>query len=316
MTTADHRPGAPLGPALFLLCSAFMASNILIGRAAADTVPPVGMAFWRWLGAFLIVLPVAWPGLVRHRRALLAQWPHMILLGALGMGVCGAIVYVGLAQTTATNAGLIYATSPVLILLIAAVALGEPVRPRQGAGIALALAGVMVILARGDRDVILGFAFNPGDLWVTVGAVSWAVYTILLRSRRTPFPVVTVFAANAAAGVLVLAPFYAWETLSGHPVPLTPGTAASLGGLALVASVLAFLTYQRTIARIGPARAGTALYVTPLWAALLAWAWLDETPHLYHLAGAALVLPGVVLATWPAAARQHGQAGPMPRRGP
>lgn len=294
---------------LFLLGSAFMGSNAVIGRAAAQVVPPVGLAFWRWLVAFLIVLPFAWRGLVRHRRVLLAGWKRFLALGALGMGICGAIVYMGLQHTSATNAGLIYAVSPVLILAIAAIALKEPVAPRQIAGIALALAGVLAILARGDVNALLGLAFNRGDLLVLAGAAAWAVYTVLLRrGGGAPLPVVTQFAANALSGVLVLAPFYAWETLSGHPVVPTWETAVRILGVALVASVLAFLAYQKTIALLGPARAGTALYVSPVWVALFAWALLGESLQPFHLAGAALIAPGVVLATLPASPRPLNRA--------
>ena len=294
---------------LFLLGSAFMASNAVIGRAAAQVVPPVGLAFWRWLAAFLIVLPFAWRGLAQHRRVLLAGWKRFLALGALGMGVCGAIVYIGLQHTTATNTGLIYATSPVFILAISAVALKEPVTPRQVAGIALALAGVLAILTRGELAALLGFAFNRGDLLILAGAVAWAVYTVLLRRSGGPsLPVVTQFAANALSGVLVLAPFYAWETLGGHPVVPTWEAAVRIGGVALFASVLAFLAYQKTITLLGPARAGTALYVSPVWVALLAWALLGEELELFHLAGVALIFPGVLLATLPASPRPVSRA--------
>lgn len=307
--TEGTRQGPLYAYTLYLLGSAFMASNAVIGRAAAQVVPPVGLAFWRWLIAFLIVLPFAWSGLVRHRRVLLAGWRRFLALGALGMGVCGAIVYIGLQDTSATNAGLIYATSPVLILAITALALKEPVTPRQVAGIALALAGVLVILTRGRLEALLGFAFNRGDLLVLAGAVAWAVYTVLLRrSGGAPLPVVTQFAANALSGVLVLAPFYAWETLGGRPVVPTWETAVRIGGVALVASVLAFLAYQKTIALLGPSRAGTALYVSPVWVALLAWVLLGEGLELFHLAGVALIFPGVLLATLPAAPKRLTRA--------
>lgn len=287
---------------LFVFGSAFMASNAVLGRAAAQVVPPVGLAFWRWLAAFLIVLPFALGGLVRHRRVLLARWKRFLALGALGMGVCGAVVYMGLQETGATNAGLIYATSPVFILAISALALGERVTPRQIAGIALALAGVLVILTRGELAVLLGLGFQRGDLLVLAGAVSWAVYTVLLRrTGGTPLPVVTQFAANALSGVVVLAPFYAWETWSGHPVVPTAEAALLILGVALASSVLAFLAYQKTIVLLGPARAGAALYVSPVWVALLAWALLGEALQLFHLMGVLLIFPGVLLATLPPA---------------
>lgn len=284
---------------LYLIASALLASNPVLGRAVAHVVPPIGLAFWRWLLAFLMILPLAIPGLLIHRHRLLAEWRRFLLLGFLGQGISGAIVYYGLERTSATNASLIYATSPVMVLVIAAIWLGDRIRPRQVAGILLAMVGVLVILTRGDVEVLRHLSFNLGDLLVLIGAVSWSVFTILLRQTRNPLPVVTSFAANALAGVLVLAPFYLWESLAIRPVPFTMATTLSLLGVALFASVLAFLAYQKAIARMGVAQASTALYVSPLWAALASWLLLGEGLEMFHLLGVLLVLPGVTLATLP-----------------
>ncbi|AWK85472.1 DMT family transporter [Azospirillum thermophilum] len=293
------RSGSLTAYALYAAGTALMAANPLIGRAVAHTVPPVGMAFWRWLLAFLIVLPFALAGLKTHRHAILGQWRRFLLLGVLGQGISGAVVYMGLERTSATNASLIYAMSPVMILIIAALWLREQVGARQLAGIGLAIVGVAAILTRGELEALLALRFNVGDLLILAGATSWAVYTILLRGSRTPLPVVTAFAANALAGVLVLAPFYVWETLAVRPVPATATTLLSILGVALFASVLAFVAYQKTIAMMGPARAGTALYVSPLWTALAATVLLGEQLQAFHLLGALLILPGVAMATWP-----------------
>ena len=287
--------------ALFLATSALLASNALLGRAAAETVPPVALAFWRWCVAFLIVLPFALPGLIAHRRRIAEIWPRLLLLGGLAMGVCGANVYIGLELTTATNTGLIYATSPVMIVLISAVMGLERVGRRQAAGIVLAFVGVGVILAQADLARLAALEINEGDLWILTGAVAWAAFTLLLRHWRLGLPTLTLFAANAAAGVIVLAPAYAWESLvAGRPAAFNADTVAAVAAVALFASVLSFLAYQQTVKTVGPVRAGAALYVMPLWTAALGALWLGEALREYHLLGAALVLPGVVLANWPA----------------
>ncbi|MCW2243495.1 DMT family transporter [Azospirillum canadense] len=283
----------------YFLSSAFFASNIVFGRAAAHVVPPAGLAFWRWVIAFLIILPFAARGLLTHRHALFASWKRLLVMGVLGQVICGAGLYVALEYTSATNAGLIYATSPVMILLITALWLGEAVTLRQSTGILLAMAGVLVILTRGDPEVLLHLSFNIGDLMMVGVAAAWAVYTVLARQSKSSLPVVTSFAANAFAGIVALAPFCLWETVALHPAPMTLDTVARIAGLALFASVLAFITYQKTILLMGPARGGTSLYVMPLWTALAAWALLGEELHLFHLAGVALVLPGLLLATLP-----------------
>lgn len=289
--------------ALYLAASALLASNPVLGRALAGVVPPIGLTFWRWGLAFLIVLPFALPGLLAHRHHLLRDWKRYLMLGVLGQGISGAVVYYGLALTGATNASLIYATSPVFTLVISAVWLGERIRPRQIAGILLAMAGVLAILTRGELDALMRLSFQAGDLLILAGAVSWAFFTILLRQTNPPLPAMTSFAANALGGLVVMAPFYAWETLAVRPVPLTVATLLSIGAVALFSSVLAIVVYQKAIARMGAAQASTALYVSPFWAALGSWLLLGEGLERFHLLGVALVLPGVALATLPARAR-------------
>ena len=307
-STADMAHNAsPLAYGLLLLAPLMMASNVVIGRAAAEVMPPVGLAFWRWSLALAILLPLAGGGLWRHRRALARQWAAILLLGALGMGVCGAFVYVGLKTTTATNAALIYAASPALILLIGAVFSREAVRGRQIAGIALAGLGVVAILARGDPAALLALRFAVGDLWVLGATIAWAVYSVLLKRRAPALPTLVLFAAVTAAGVLCLLPAYLAETLSGRPVLWSREALLSVVGVAVFASVLAYSFYQKGVALIGPSRAGPFMYLMPAYAAVLAMVFLGERLALFHLAGFALILGGVTLAS--AARRAPGVGG-------
>lgn len=278
----------------------FMASNVIIGRAAADAVPPIGLAFWRWLVACLILLPFAWAGLRRHRAAIKAAAPMLLFLGALGMGVCGAFVYIGLETTTATNAGLIYAASPILICLFGALFAGERLVARQAVGIAIAVIGVVTILTRGAPWRLLDHDFNAGDLWIVAATISWAVYSVAIRRQQLSIPTIPLFAAIAGAGVIVLAPFYAFETAFGAPLTLTTDAVLSVIGVALFSSVLAFGTYQKGIAVVGASRAGVFMYLMPVYAALMAVLLLGEAFRDFHLVGLVLILPGVVAATLPA----------------
>ncbi|MEM7441756.1 MAG: DMT family transporter [Pseudomonadota bacterium] len=282
---------------LLILSPLFMASNVVFGRDAVETVPPIGLAFWRWVLAFAILLPFAWPGLRRHGTSLLRAWPLLLVLGALGMGVCGAFVYIGLQHTTATHAGLIYAASPIFILIIGAVFIGERLSLIQCLGVVLAVFGVVVILTHGAPQQLLSFRVNVGDVWVLVATVAWAVYSVLLKRKSLSVPTIPLFAAIALAGVICLAPFYVWETLAGRPVVPTTDALTSVLAVAFIASVLAFGAYQQGIAVIGPSRAGMFMYLMPVYAALLAIVFLGERFELFHLVGLGFILPGLVLAT-------------------
>ena len=126
-----------VGPFLF-------ATNMLAAKATADFIPPVALAFFRWLGALVLLAPVVWPRFWQQRRHLKREWPDLLVFGALGMGVCGAFVYIGADITSATNIGLIYSSSPVLILVIAGLFFGQQVGRLAGFGVGMVVAGVLM----------------------------------------------------------------------------------------------------------------------------------------------------------------------------
>lgn len=282
---------------LLLVAPVFFASNMLVARWTAGAIPPVGMAFWRWTLTFFLLLPLVGGALWRARAAALRESPHLLVLGALGMGVCGAPVYIGAETTTATNIGLLYAGSPVLIVLLGRAISGVRIGRRQAAGIALCLLGVLIVVLRGKPGALLGLALSRGDVWVLFAVSGWALYSVLLKHWRSALPLTARFAAIALGGVIVMLPFYAAEIADGHPTPFDLRTVATLVVLALVPGLAAYLSYSRLVAELGPQRTSVLIYLIPLYTAVLAWAFLGEPIAPYHLAGAALIAPGLFLAT-------------------
>ena len=283
--------------ALLALAPLFMATNILVGRAVAHEVPPIGLAFWRWAVAFLLLAPFVLPRLIAKRRVLIAAWPLLAALGATGMAICAAFIYIALSTTTATNAGLLQAASPIVILLLAAALLGERLSWRQGAGVALAIAGVVAIVTRGQPEALLALDVTPGDLWVGGLTVAWGVYSVLLRRKPAALDMTELFAACCLTGMLALLPFYVWEIAVVGPTPATPTSLAAIGFIGLVPSILSYLSYAGGVAILGAARAGAFLYLLPIYAACLAWAFLGERLEGFHALAAVLILGGVWLAS-------------------
>lgn len=285
--------------ALLLVMPLLFSSNIVIGRAAMAHTPPVTMAFCRWVLALLMLLPFCYGDIRSHWRQIIQNSSLFLLMGALAMGICGAIVYVGLARTEATNAALIYATSPVFIILIDSLFMGIPIRMRQGLGILLAFAGVALIVLRGEPQNILAMKLNDGDLLIGIASISWAVYSILIRRKSlSGIPTLAVFASTMAAGIIILAPFFAWEVVQTQGLPNQPSAWISIFGVALLPSVLAFSIYKFAIKTVGASKTSIFLYLMPVYAALLAVLFLGESMHLYHIGGLALVLPGIAIATY------------------
>lgn len=283
---------------VLLAATALMfATNLLVARATADDLPPVALAFWRWSGAFVLLLPFCATTLWRHRAAALADWRDTLLLGMLGMGICGALVYLAAATTSATNMGLIYATSPVLIILFARLFYGETMTGRQMLGVALSLLGMLVVIARGDMLTLLAVRFTIGDLLILGAAIAWAVYSVALKHRPSVLPPTARLAAITLGGVILLLPFVLAESFVYKSYPLTWRSVGVAAFLALVPGFGAYQAYGYVQRHLGAGPTGLIMYMSPLFTALLSFLLLGEQLHLYHLVGVLLVLPGIFLAT-------------------
>ncbi len=289
--------GEGLARALLFVTPALFASNMLVARATAELVPPVALAFGRWALAGLLLLLFVGPRVWRARSGIAAEWRDLTVLGALGMGVCGAFVYIGADSTTATNVGLIYATSPVMIILLARFFYAERLTGAQWAGVFLALAGMLAIVFRGSLETLLSLGLSQGDFWIMAAALAWAVYSILLKHRPSALGSTVRFAAIILFGTAVLLPFFLAEALFLEAPVLDWVSLSSVVFLALVPALGAYGTYGFIQRRLGASKAGLTLYLSPVYTALLAYLLLGEQLQLYHLAGAALVLPGLWLAT-------------------
>ncbi len=286
--------------ALMAMVPLFFSSNLIIGRAAVAEVEPWTLAFFRWFGAAVILLPFVFGSLARHRKALIANRAQITWLALLGMWICGALVYLALRYTSATNATLIYTSSPALILILEWLFFGRPISLRQAFGSVIAFVGVAVIVLKGDISRLADLQFNPGDLIIGFCAVSWALYSVILKKPRLQaLPTIPLFAAIVIAGAVALAPFAAVESLALATFPASRSAWLSIAGLALVSSVFSFASYQYGVRRFGPSLTGMVLYLLPVYGVGLAIVFLGEQFRSFHAAGLALILPGIILATAP-----------------
>lgn len=282
---------------LLFITPALFTTNMVLARATAGLIPPVALAELRCLGVVLLLLPFCSAELWRHRAVFRREAGHLAVLGFLGMGICGAGVYYGAATTTATNIGLLYATSPVLIILLSRALFGERISRRQMLGTALALLGVLAIILRGDPAGLLHLSFSAGDLIIFVAAISWALYSVLLKHWRSALSVTARLAAIAFAGVVVMLPVQVFELATLGPPVFDLPTIAAVATLILVPGVGAYATFSYMTKHLGPNRTGLMLYLAPIYTAVMAWLLLGEAFAFYHWLGAALVLPGLYLAT-------------------
>jgi len=282
---------------LLTLTTLFWAGNFVMGRAVKSSIPPISLAFWRWALALVILIPFAIPHLRTQWPLLKKNWRLLSVYGVLGVTCFNTFVYIGLHSTTATNALLLNSVIPILIVLLSHLLADTPVSPRQAFGIAISLTGVLTIVCRADLDVILTLQINSGDIWILLAAVSWALYTFLLRKRPAELHPLSFLTSVMAIGLIPLSALYAWELSQGNCFVLNIANIASILYAALFPSVLAFIFWNQAVREVGPNKAGIFLYLMPVFGAILSAVFLGESIRAFHLIGMALIFTGIHLTT-------------------
>lgn len=286
---------------IMVIAPCLFSTNLIFGRYVAPQTDPFVLAFVRWSLVAAILLPLA---LRHHSKAIAAiikrNWTFFLALSFLGMGVSGSGVYLGLKMTTATNATLLYSVSPILIILLERIFSGRQSNMREFVGIVLAFLGVAVIVTKGALETLLAFSFNPGDLLITLAALTWAGYSILYRSEHVShLSSLALFAVIALFGALINLPIAAYQLLSGEALPATSNAWLALAGIVFVSSLGAFTAFQFGVRRLGASTAGLFMYLMTPYGVIMAVLFLGESLQPFHLAGIALVMIGVGAATFP-----------------
>lgn len=298
---------ASRGFALLLLSASmlFWAGNWVLGRALRDAMEPFTLNFVRWALATLFLAPFALPALRGQWPVIRRHWGILLLLALTGVSLFHAMVYLGLRTTTTVNAVLLNSSVPLFILGCSWILERERATARQFGGMLLSLAGILVILSRGEPATLARLEVHAGDAWILVAMPVWGLYSVLLKRRPPQLGGIAFLFAIAALGTLLLVP------AAVIAPPRWPGLEAALGVLylAVFASVVAFICWNRGVAIVGANVAGFTLHLLPLFGTALAIVFLDEAFQAFHAVGFATILAGVVVATRAASAQNGKKRG-------
>lgn len=287
---------------LMLVIPPFLwAGNAVVGRLVHAMVPPITLNFLRWALALLILLPLA-GGVLRRRSAMWTHWRRLTALGLLGIGLYNALQYLALQSSTPINVTLVAASIPVWMMLVGLLFFRARVGGMQVTGAVLSIAGVLIVLCRGEWHQLLALRLVPGDVFMMVATIAWSIYSwLLVRS-----PQLDTLRANWAAFLLAQVVFGTvwsgvfaageWTMTEAH-VQWSWPLAAALAYVAAGPAVIAFRCWGAGVQRVGPGIAGFFSNLTPLFAALMSSAFLGELPHLHHAFAFALIVGGIILSS-------------------
>jgi drug/metabolite transporter (DMT)-like permease len=264
-------------------------------------VPPITLNFLRWAIAFLILLPFGWK-IFRPGSGLWENRKRFALLGLLGIGLYNALQYMALQTSSPINVTLVAAGMPVWMLLVGSLFFGLKVKRQQIFGALLSIAGVLLVLSRGDLAQLLAFKLVAGDIFMIFATIAWSFYSWLLTQPKDPPAIRNEWQAFLLAqigfGVLWSGLFAAGEwTLTSPSISWSWQLGAALLFVALGPAIIAFRCWGAGVQRAGPSVAGFFSNLTPLFAALMSSAFLGELPHLYHVLAFALIVAGIVVSS-------------------
>ena len=278
------------------LASLAWAGNTVLGRGIADHVPPMTLAWMRWTGAFLILLPFAWTHISRDWPVIRGHPWLMFFFGLTGTATFNTLAYVALTYTTANTVALLNSACPVGIVVACLVLFGDRITVRQWAGVLLSLVGVLTTITQGEPARLAVLGQSVGEVLMLIAVIVWAIYAACFRLRPNMHPL-SFAAATFAIASLINLPLVGVEMALGkYPKP-TLETGLALLYVAIFPSLIGYMFVNRSIELIGPSRSGALMHLLPLFAAVLSIVFLGEPPRLYHVIGFALIIAGVVLAS-------------------
>lgn len=288
-----------LGFAYALLAVTIWSGNFILASGLADTVPPIALAALRWTCATLVFLPFALNHLRRDWTAIRAHRFPILAAAVTGVTLFNTILYLSAHTTDTVNMALIASTTPVFVVILSRIFLGEPISRLRAAGLIVAIAGMTVIATHGSLETLLALTFREGDLWMLLAGLLWAIYSILVKRKPPEISQHSYLAIIFIVGAIPLIPaafveqpYYPAWTLS-QPVI---GATLYMG---IGASLISFFLWNSAVTAIGPGTSSLFQYFIPVFSGIGAYLLLGQPITPAHLCGFILIFSGVFLATRP-----------------
>ena len=275
----------------------FWAGNFIVGRAVSDQHAPLGLSFYRWFYATLIITPFTLKSIWKQREIIKRFFWHIVLLAVLSISTFNSLAYISLQYTTATNALLLNSFIPIFILIISALFFSEKVSNKQILGVFISLGGVIAIISKLNIDIILALHVNRGDLWMILAALDWAMYSILLKHLRPiELKPLSFLGVMMIIGTVVLYPIFLTNPFGESNIVWNKNMIMAITYIAIFPSIVSYIAWNHGMHKLGASIGGQYIHLMPLFGAFMAVIFLREHIHLYHIVGACCIGFGLWLS--------------------
>lgn len=278
--------------------TAIWSGNFIIARGLNESIPPISLAFWRWVVAVVVFLPFALKSIITEWDILKKNIVYLSVTSLLGITTFNTLIYFAAHTTSAINLSLISITFPVFIVILSRIFFHELITVNKGIGIILVATGVVLLITRGTLARLLNISFAIGDVWMLAAAITFAVYSILLKRRPAQLSIWAFQLSTFILGLIFLFPFFIWEYTTTPSVEVDMKTISAILYVGIFASLSAFILWNKAIVAVGPSKAGMIYYTLPLFSGFLAYLFLKEGISMVHFYSALLIVSGILVANY------------------
>ena len=283
---------------IMLTCATlFWAGNFIVGKYAFLTeIPPLSLVFYRWLLVWIILLPFTYKDIIKHKDTILNNLPLLFFLGLTSVGLFNSFTYLSLIYTQVINSSLFNTAIPAIIILLCFLFKVEKTNKFQLSGLFISVCGILAIITKLNLDILLSLNFNKGDLIMIGGALTWGIYSTLLKKKKFTLPLLTLVHIVCTFGLVSVFPQFLYELWNGQVINFDINLFYLLIFLALFPSIGSYYCWAGAVSIIGANRAGIFLSLIPLFSTIMAIALYNEKFQFFHLIGAILILLGLYLS--------------------
>jgi drug/metabolite transporter (DMT)-like permease len=282
---------------LLLVSQALFGSNQIMGRLIEGAVPPIGLSFWRWILATLVVLPFTIKYIRKFGPIILQEWRIYV-----GMAFClivlgNTTIYIALNYTTAINAAIVSSVQPAITFALSWLFYREFVTKGQIFGAVIAIFGVFYIISQGDISVLINLKPNPGDIWMIISVIGFSMYAVLLKKLPPSVPAILTLNVIQCLGIFLLIPFYVWETLYSQPMVLDKVTTVAVLWAGIMVAVAAIGLWNYTNLKLGANKASGTIHLRLIMITIMAIIFLGERLEFFHFIAFGIIMLGVFAIT-------------------
>ncbi|ODG93329.1 MULTISPECIES: DMT family transporter [Bacillaceae] len=278
---------------LLLLTSLLWGGNFVVGKSLVGHASPMTLTTLRWGIAIIVLLPIVWwkeKKILPPRKAILP----LFMMGVTGVVLFNLFQFMALEKTSATNVGLISTLNTISIALFSSLFLKERLNFLQIFSMIISFFGVILVLSKGDMNLLFSMKLNLGDLWMVIAVCIWGIYSVCSRWATKHISPMMSTLYSGIFGLLVVIPFNLTDfTL----VKINGSFIFSILYTGIISTVLCMLFWNIGVQKIGATSAGIFLNFNPIFTAILAFFLLNEKMTWVQVLGSIIVILGSFLFT-------------------